>query len=56
LKLLFVEDPGLSRLKKGSSAWKIERSELMWRYPPFWKISAAHGAKRGPAPGKRIKV
>ena len=76
-----MEDPGLSRPKKGSSAWKMgkigadvavapfledlcrygskrgpapgKRSELMWRWPPVWRISAAQGAKRGPAPGKR---
>ena len=56
MKLPSVEDPGLSRLKKGSSAWKMVKIGADVAVAPFLDDLGRSGLKKGSSAWKKVKV
>ena len=51
-----MEDPGLSRLKKGSSAWKKVKIGADVAVAPFLDDLGRSGLKKGSSAWKKVKV
>ena len=56
MKLPSVEDPGLSRLKKGSSAWKMVKIGADVAVAPFSEDLGRSRLKKGSSAWKKVKV
>ena len=56
MKLPFVEDPGSSRLKKGSSAWKMVKIGADVAVAPFSEDLGRSRLKKESSAWKKVKV